>query len=91
MSPGALPSGGMVFQLVYHFLRYGHIDQSPQSSPRWSPAFKTEPVLSVSSFSLSSGTGNLSPHRKEAGFIVSRIRVEKTCITHTHSCIPTNI
>ena len=30
----------------------GHIDQSLQSSPRWSPAFKTDPVLSVSSFSV---------------------------------------
>ena len=28
----------------------GHIAQSPQSSPRWSPALKMEPVLSVSSF-----------------------------------------
>ena len=28
----------------------GHIAQSPQSSPRQSPAFKMEPVLSVSSF-----------------------------------------
>ena len=28
----------------------GHIAQSPQSGPRWSPAFKMEPVLSVSSF-----------------------------------------
>ena len=28
----------------------GHLAQSPQSSPRWSPAFKMEPVLSVSSF-----------------------------------------
>ena len=27
----------------------GHIAQSPQSSPKWSPAFKMEPVLSVSS------------------------------------------
>ena len=27
----------------------GHIAQSPQSGPRWSPAFKMEPVLSVSS------------------------------------------
>ena len=27
-----------------------HIAQSPQSGPRWSPAFKMEPVLSVSSF-----------------------------------------
>ena len=30
----------------------GHIAQSPQSGPRWSPAFKMEPVLSVNSFSL---------------------------------------
>ena len=29
----------------------GHIAQSPQSGPRWSPAFKMEPVLFVSSFS----------------------------------------
>ena len=29
----------------------GHIAQSPQSGPRWSPAFEMEPVLSVSSFS----------------------------------------
>ena len=28
----------------------GHIAQSPQSGRRWSPAFKMEPVLSVSSF-----------------------------------------
>ena len=28
----------------------GHIAQSPQSGPRWSPAFKMEPVLSGSSF-----------------------------------------
>ena len=28
----------------------GHIAHSPASGPRWSPAFKTEPVLSVSSF-----------------------------------------
>ena len=27
-----------------------HIAQSPQSSPIWSPAFKMEPVLSVSSY-----------------------------------------
>ena len=31
----------------------GHIAQSPQSIPRWSPAFKMEPVHSVSSFSIS--------------------------------------
>ena len=30
----------------------GHIAQSPQSGPRWSPAFKMEPVLSVSSFKM---------------------------------------
>ena len=30
----------------------GHKAQRPQSGPRWSPAFKMEPVLSVSSFTL---------------------------------------
>ena len=35
----------------------GHIAQSPQSSPRWSPAFKREPVLSVSSFRVARMTG----------------------------------
>ena len=30
----------------------GHIAQSPQSGPRWSPAFELEPVPSVSSFTL---------------------------------------
>ena len=28
----------------------GNITQSPQAGPRWGPAFKMEPVLSVSSF-----------------------------------------
>ena len=36
----------------------GHISQSPQSGPRWSPAFKMEPVLSVSSFTY---TGMFTP------------------------------
>ena len=31
----------------------GHIAQSPQSCPRWSPICKMEPVLSVSSFNCS--------------------------------------
>ena len=31
---------------LYHY----NPDQSPQSGPRWSPALKMEPVLSVSSF-----------------------------------------
>ena len=33
----------------------GHPAQSPQSGPRWSPTFKMEPVLSVSSFPPSMG------------------------------------
>ena len=41
-SPGALPCRGLVFQLVCHTR---HTAQSPQSGPRWSPAFKIEPVL----------------------------------------------
>ena len=52
MSPGVLPSGeGAWFSSWYVVsIDTGHIVQSPQSGPRWSPAFKTEPVLSVSSF-----------------------------------------
>ena len=52
-SPGALPSrgGGVWFSSWYVVsIDTGHIAQSPQSSPRWSTAFKMEPVLSVSSF-----------------------------------------
>ena len=56
MSPGALPSGAGVGVVLFSSwyvvsIDTGHIAQSPQSGPRWSPAFKMEPVLSVSSFS----------------------------------------
>ena len=51
MSPGALPPGGVWFSSWYVVsIDTGHIAQSLQSHPRWSPAFKMEPVLSVSSF-----------------------------------------
>ena len=52
-SPGALPLGrGVWFSSWYVVsIDIGHGAQSPQSGPRWSPAFKIEPVLSVSSFS----------------------------------------
>ena len=58
MSPGALPWGGAGgcgwgawFSSWYVVsIDTGHRAQSPQSGPRWSPAFKMEPVLSVSSF-----------------------------------------
>ena len=56
MSPGALPSGGGGVGGVWFSSWYvisidtGHITQNPQSSPRWSPAFRMEPVLRVSSF-----------------------------------------
>ena len=59
MSPGVLPSGakgragggGVWFSSWYVVsIDTGHRAQSPQSGPRWSPAFRTEPVLSVSSF-----------------------------------------
>ena len=52
-SPGALPSEeeGVWFSSWYVVsINTGHIAQSPQSSPRWSPAFEMEPVLSASSF-----------------------------------------
>ena len=46
MSPGALPSGG-VWISSWYVISIGteHIAQSPQSGPRWSPAFMIEPVL----------------------------------------------
>ena len=51
MSPGVLLSRGPGFSSrCVVSIDTGHIAQSPQSDPRWSPAFKTEPVLSVSSF-----------------------------------------
>ena len=52
MSPGALSwVGGVWFSSWYVVsIGTGHIAQSPQSSPGWSPAFKMEPVLSVFSF-----------------------------------------
>ena len=53
MSPGALPSRAWFSSWYVVSIGTGHIAQCPQSSPRWSPAFKTEPVLSVSSFTWS--------------------------------------
>ena len=52
MSPGALPWGEGVWFSCWYVVSIdtGHIAQSPQSGPRWSPAFRMEPVLSVSSF-----------------------------------------
>ena len=49
MSPGVLPSRGPVFQLYVVSIDTGHIAQSPESGPRWSPAFKMEPVSSFRS------------------------------------------
>ena len=49
---------GMSFPLILS-IDTGHIARSPQSGPRWSPAFKMEPVLSVSSFKISRA-GSLS-------------------------------
>ena len=53
-SPGSLPSGGVWFSSWYVVSlgtgSTGHIAQSPQPGPRWSPAFKMEPVLSLSCF-----------------------------------------
>ena len=45
MSPGALPPRGSGFPVGVSFPQILGIAQSPQSSPRWSPAFKMEPVL----------------------------------------------
>ena len=52
MSPGALPWGEGVWCSSWYVVSIdtGHRAQSPQPGPRWSPAFKMKPVLSVSSF-----------------------------------------
>ena len=43
--------GGVRFSSWYVIsVDTGHMAQTPQSGPRWTPAFKAEPVLSVSSF-----------------------------------------
>ena len=44
-SPGALPSGGLVFQLVCGFRRYWSFSSKSTVRPRMEPAFKIEPVL----------------------------------------------
>ena len=49
-SPEAPSSKGLVFHWYVISIDTGHIAQSLQFGPRWSPAFKMEPVLSVSSF-----------------------------------------
>ena len=53
-SPEAPSWWGGGWCLIFHWyvvsVDTGHIAQSPQFGPQWSPAFKMEPVLSVSSF-----------------------------------------
>ena len=56
-SPGTLPRGrgvGLVWFSSWYVVSIdpGHRAQSPQSGSRWRPAFKWEPVLSLSSFIL---------------------------------------
>ena len=49
--PWSSSTQGLLFSSWYVVsIDTGHIAQCTQSSPRWSPAFKMEPVLSVSSF-----------------------------------------
>ena len=63
-SPGALPLAGGGGRGVSGFvisIDTGPIAQSPQSCPRWSRAFKMEPVLSVSSFNDNSGELKTNP------------------------------
>ena len=47
---GDLPSRGSFSNWYVVSIDTGHIAQSPQSGPRWSPAFKIEPVLFPPSF-----------------------------------------
>ena len=52
----------------------GHIAQSPQSSPRWSPAFNMEPVLSVSSFKTTALPGTVKGwYSQRYGFSTSHV------------------
>ena len=53
-SPGALPSRGPWFSSLYVVsIDTGHISMPRyMSGPRWSPAFKMEAVLSVSSLNI---------------------------------------
>ena len=70
---GDLPSRGSFSNWYVVSIDTGHIAQSPQSGPRWSPAFKIEPVLFSPSddaiqlshplSSLSLPTFNLSQHQ----------------------------
>ena len=45
-----LGNGALVFRWYVVSIDSGHTAQSPQSDPRWSPAFKIEPVLFLPSF-----------------------------------------
>ena len=49
-SPGARPSWGLVFQMVCRFHRCWAFSSKSTVRPRWSPAFKIEPVLFPPSF-----------------------------------------
>ena len=49
-SPGALPSGTWFPSWYVVSIDTGHITQSPQSCPRWSPALKIDRACSISSF-----------------------------------------
>ena len=50
MSLGLFLPGAWFSSWYVVFIDTGHIAQSPQSGPRWSPVLKMKPVLSVSSF-----------------------------------------
>ena len=62
--PGALPSGAWFSSWYVVSIDTGHRAQSPQSAPRQSPAFKMEPVLSISSFTTSAPGGKQACSRR---------------------------
>ena len=53
--PGALFPGGYFSGWYVVSIDTGHTAQSPQSGPRWSPAFEIEPVLFLPSTGLGRG------------------------------------
>ena len=67
MSPGVLLSRGPGFSSrCVVSIDTGHIAQSPQSDPRWSSAFKMEPVLFPPSFpALDALTNSMSITRRD--------------------------
>ena len=64
MSPVALLSGGLVFQLVCCFHRYWACSSKSTVQPKKESCFQGRAILSVSSFNLSPFVGTALNHRE---------------------------